>query len=43
MCCLCCRINFWSTRYNTPLTFCLANYSVMFRDQWLISRWTTNH
>jgi hypothetical protein len=33
MCWHSCRINFWSTRYNTPRTFCLASYSVVFCDQ----------
>ena len=32
MCCLSCFILFWNTKYNTPRTFCLANYSVVFCD-----------
>jgi hypothetical protein len=32
MCWLCCWIKFCSTQYNTPRTFCLANYSVVFCD-----------
>ena len=32
MCCLSCFILFWNTKYNTPCTFCLADYSVMFHD-----------
>ena len=35
MCWLCCWIKFCSTQYNTPRTFCLASYSVTFRDQCL--------
>ena len=30
---LCCSIIFWTTEYNSPHTFCLADYSVMFRDR----------
>ncbi len=33
MCCLSCSIIFWTTEYNTPRTFCLASYSVVFRDR----------
>ena len=33
MCCLCCWITFWATQYNTPRTFCLADYSVVFHDR----------
>jgi hypothetical protein len=33
MSCLCCFILFWNTKYNSPHTFCLASYSVMFCDQ----------
>jgi hypothetical protein len=33
MCWLCCWIKFCSTQYNTPRTFCLASYSVVFCDQ----------
>jgi hypothetical protein len=32
MCWLSCCILFWNTQYNTPRTFCLANYSVVFCD-----------
>ncbi len=32
MCWLSCCIKFCSTQYNTPRTFCLANYSVVFCD-----------
>jgi hypothetical protein len=32
MCWLSCFIIFWTTKYNTPRTFCLANYSVVFCD-----------
>ena len=32
MCWLSCFILFWNTKYNTPRTFCLANYSVVFCD-----------
>lgn len=39
MCCLSCAIKFCSTAYNTPRTFCLASYSVTFRD--LCQRFTT--
>lgn len=35
MCCLSCFIIFWTTKYNTPRTFCLADYSVVFCDQCL--------
>ena len=35
MCWLCCWIIFWTTQYNTPRTFCLASYSVVFCDQCL--------
>ena len=35
MCWLSCFILFWNTKYNTPRTFCLANYSVVFRGQCL--------
>lgn len=37
MCCSCCWIIFWITQYNTPRTFHLASYSVMFCDR------CTNH
>jgi hypothetical protein len=40
MCCLCCWIKFCSTQYNTPRTFCLAGYSVVFCDRCL--RFTTH-
>ena len=39
MCWLSCCILFWNTQYNTPRTFCLASYSVVFRDHCL--RFTT--
>jgi len=39
MCWLCCWIKFCSTQYNTPRTFCLASYSVVFCDRCL--RFTT--
>jgi len=29
MCCSCCFISFWDTKYNTPHVFCLASYSTM--------------
>jgi hypothetical protein len=32
MSCHCCYTIFWTALYNSPCTFCLANYSVMFRD-----------
>ncbi len=32
MSCLSCFILFWNTKYNSPHTFCLANYSVVFHD-----------
>jgi hypothetical protein len=32
MCWLSCCIRFCHTQYNTPRTFCLASYSVVFRD-----------
>ena len=32
MCWLCCWILFWNTQYNTPRTFGLADYSVVFCD-----------
>ena len=35
MCWLSCFILFWNTKYNTPRTFCLANYSVVFCGQCL--------
>jgi hypothetical protein len=40
MCWLCCWIKFCSTQYNTPRTFCLAGYSVVFCDRCL--RFTTH-
>ena len=33
MSCLSCFILFWNTKYNSPHTFCLASYSVIFCDQ----------
>ena len=35
MCWLSCCILFWNTQYNTPRTFGLANYSVVFCDRCL--------
>jgi hypothetical protein len=32
MSCLCCSTIFWTAEYNSPHTFCLASYSVMFHD-----------
>ena len=32
MCYLDCFILFWNTKYSTPRTFCLADYSVVFCD-----------
>ena len=29
MCCSCCFISFWDTKYNTPHVFCLASYSTI--------------
>jgi hypothetical protein len=45
MCCLSCFIIFWTTKYNTPRTFCLANYSVVFHDRCicLLPHISTNH
>jgi hypothetical protein len=45
MCCLSCFIIFWTTKYNTPRTFCLANYSVVFHDRCicLLPYISTNH
>ena len=45
MCCLSCFITFWITKYNTPCTFCLADYSVVFCDRCLclLPHITTNH
>ena len=45
MCCLSCFITFWATKYNTPCTFCLADYSVVFCDLCQPSRKSdaTNH
>jgi hypothetical protein len=40
MCWLSCFIIFWTTKYNTPRTFCLASYSVVFCDHCL--RFTTH-
>jgi len=37
MCWLSCFILFWNTKYNTPRTFCLADYSVVFHDQRRVS------
>lgn len=45
MCCLSCFIIFWTTKYNTPRTFCLAGYSVVFCDRCicLLPHISTNH
>ena len=43
MCCLCCWIRFWHTQYNTPRTFCLASYSVVFCDPCAILLLPTDH
>ena len=32
MSCLCCSTIFWTAEYNSPRTFCLADYSVVFCD-----------
>ena len=33
MSCHCCFTIFWTAKYNSPCTFCLASYSVMCHDQ----------
>ena len=33
MSCLCCSTIFWTAEYNSPRTFCLASYSVVFCDR----------
>ena len=45
MCWLSCFIFFWNTKYNTPRTFCLASYSVVFHDRCicLLPYISTNH
>jgi len=43
MSCLCCSTIFWTTEYNSPHTFCLASYSVMFCDQCPASKQSINH
>ncbi len=43
MSCLCCSIIFWTTEYNSPHTFCLASYSVMFHDRCTVLLQPTNH
>ena len=43
MSCLCCWIIFWTTQYNSPHTFCLASYSVMFHDRCTVLLQPTNH
>ena len=43
MSCLCCWITFWATQYNSPRTFCLADYSVVFCDLCPASKQSTNH
>ena len=45
MCYLDCFILFWNTKYSTPRTFCLADYSVMCRDlcRPAVSDNATNH
>ncbi len=42
MSCLCCWIIFWTIQYNSPHTFCLASYSVMFHDLCAVLLQTTN-
>ena len=43
MCWLCCWIKFCSTQYNTPRTFGLASYSVVFCDQCRVSAFAYLH
>jgi hypothetical protein len=43
MCWLCCWIKFCSTQYNTPRSFCLADYSDVFCDLCPASKQSTNH
>ncbi len=43
MCWLCCWIFFWNTQYNTPRSFCLADYSDVFCDLCPASKQSTNH
>ena len=43
MCWLSCFILFWNTKYNTPRSFCLANYSDVFCDQCRVSAFAYLH
>jgi hypothetical protein len=43
MSCLSCFIFFWNTKYNSPHTFCLASYSVMFHDLCTVLLQPTDH
>jgi hypothetical protein len=43
MCWLCCWIKFCSTQYNTPRSFCLADYSDVFCDLCPALLQSTNH
>jgi len=43
MCWLSCFILFWNTKYNTPRTFCLADYSVVFCDMCRVSAFAYLH
>ena len=40
---LSCWIRFWHTQYNSPHTFCLANYSVVLCDQCRVSAFAYLH
>jgi len=43
MCSLSCFAKFCSTKYNTPRTFCLASYSVVFHDSCWVSAFAYHH
>jgi len=43
MSCLSCWIRFWHTQYNSPHTFCLANYSVVLCDMCRVSAFAYLH
>ena len=43
MCWLSCFILFWNTKYNTPRSFCLANYSDVFCDMCRVSAFAYLH
>jgi hypothetical protein len=43
MCWLSCFVLFWNTKYNTPRSFCLANYSDVFCDQCRVSAFAYLH